>query len=350
MFASMTKGAKQMIEYLNKTVGDEGKTFETIDFSSNYTLETVLICAYGIEVKVFEEPDSKFVQMGKKLLQPKPLEAFFFYVSMLYPKITKLLKIRFSNQGTSEQVFEMIKAAFDYRDKNNLESKDFLGNLAPLRAVFGEKSVLALAAAFFVDGQATTGLAMGGILYDLAKNPEVQQKLREELNEYFEKDKGQLSYESIQEMPYLDACFKESLRMQPVLGFLTKVCTKTYTYTPPDESHPPIVIEKGTPILLPIHAIHNDPQYFDEPSKYIPERFMDKEMANTKYFMGFGNGPRACIGRRFGSTQVKTGVAYLIHNYELSLNPNIKLSKIDPWEFFSVPKDGFRVDFRKLKK
>ncbi|VEN58316.1 unnamed protein product [Callosobruchus maculatus] len=350
MFASMTKAANQMVDYLNKVVGD-GKTFETLDFSSNYTLQTVLTCAYGIEVKVFEEPNSQFVKMGKKILQPTTFDGLVFYLATLYPKITKFINVRFANPETTEQVFEMIRAAFDYREKNNTESKDFLGSLAPLRAVFGENSVLSLASAFFVDGQATTGLVMGCILHDLANNPEVQEKLRAEVNEYFEKDNGQLSYESIQEMPYLDACFKESLRTQPVFQFLTKVCTKEYTYTPPDGSHPPVVIEKGTPVILPIYAVHNDPKYFEEPAKYMPERFLDKDKASTQYFMPFGDGPRACIGRRFGTTQVKTGLAYFINSFEVSLRPNADPSiKIDPWEFLSIPIGGFKVDFKKLQK
>ena len=59
------------------------------------------------------------------------------------------------------------------------------------------------------------------------------------------------------------------------------------------------MIEKGTPILIPIDGIHFDPNYYEEPEKFEPERFRDgsKHLLNSCVYIPFGIGPRNCIGK-----------------------------------------------------
>ena len=91
----------------------------------------------------------------------------------------------------------------------------------------------------------------------------------------------------------------EALRLHPPLGSLNKMCTKDYTYVPRDDEviKKPFVIEKGTPVILPLYGLHRDPAYFDEPDRFKPERFLDEKKDSVKYaFLPFGEGPRACLG------------------------------------------------------
>lgn len=74
---------------------------------------------------------------------------------------------------------------------------------------------------------------------------------------------------------------------------LARVCTKPYTI--PNTS---IVMDIGTAILVPVHAIHHDEKYYKDAEKFQPRRFTKENMAKQEagIYMPFGDGPRICIG------------------------------------------------------
>ena len=66
----------------------------------------------------------------------------------------------------------------------------------------------------------------------------------------------------------------------------------------------PLKIEKNTSIVIPLYALHNDPQYYQDADLFKPERFANKEDINAKakgIFLPFGDGPRMCIGKMVGN-------------------------------------------------
>lgn len=81
-------------------------------------------------------------------------------------------------------------------------------------------------------------------------------------------------------------------------------------------------IEKGTPIIIPVHAIHHDSQFYFDPESFNPDRFSQEEVKKRPNytFLPFGSGQRNCIGERFGLMQSKLGIATIIKNFTLSLH------------------------------
>lgn len=79
-----------------------------------------------------------------------------------------------------------------------------------------------------------------------------------------------------------------------------KTCTKQFLMPPPhgEGTGSGVVIEPGTPVIIPIWGIHYDAQYFPEPEKFDPERFSDdrKNSIPKCAYMPFGEGPRQCLG------------------------------------------------------
>lgn len=157
-------------------------------------------------------------------------------------------------------------------------------------------------------------------LYELARNQEVQNKLREEIKRVSAKHKGELTYEAVMsEMEYLGRVvdgkkekkiyiqlFKiniqckysvaETLRKYPPGFVLGRMCTRDFRI--PDSN---VTIEKGTNVVIPVFGMHKDERYFPDPEKFDPDRFTEEQKAtrHNYAYLPFGEGPRNCIGKVF---------------------------------------------------
>nr|CAD7574931.1 unnamed protein product [Timema californicum] len=178
---------------------------------------------------------------------------------------------------------------------------------------------------FFLAGFETSSSTISSCLYELALNPEIQERLREEVDTVLHKYKGAITYEAIQEMDYLARAIDETLRKYPPKPNLDRQCTKTFTF--PGTNH---VIEKGTRLTIPAYALHHDPKYFPDPEQFNPDRFTE-EAKRTRHhysYLPFGEGPRICIGMRFGLMQTKVGLLSLLSKYKFSPCEKTKKSEV----------------------
>lgn len=111
------------------------------------------------------------------------------------------------------------------------------------------------------------------------------------------------------------------------------------------------IIEKGTIVLIPNFAIQRDPEYYPDPEKFDPDRFGNDE-AQKRHAMAwlpFSEGPRNCIGLRFGMMQSRIGLITLLNNFEFSLSSKTQRSlTFMPNMFILTPKGGVFLKLRKL--
>lgn len=118
----------------------------------------------------------------------------------------------------------------------------------------------------------------------------------------------------------------ETLRKHPPFDLLYRLCTKDYKIADSD-----VVIEKGTPLFFSITATQTDPE-FGYSDEFEPERFMDdrnfnKNSIETPY-LTFGDGPRNCIGLRFGKLQAKIGICVLLSKFSFELGAKLANKKL----------------------
>lgn len=116
------------------------------------------------------------------------------------------------------------------------------------------------------------------------------------------------------------------------------------------ESH--YTIEKGTVVVIPIDAIHHDPAIYPNPSEFIPERFAPDEIAkrHSMTWLPFGEGPRNCIGLRFGKMQAMVGLALLLKHFTFALTPKTPIPLVyDEQAIVLTAKGGIYLKLEKIE-
>ncbi|XP_011060550.1 PREDICTED: cytochrome P450 9e2-like isoform X2 [Acromyrmex echinatior] len=203
---------------------------------------------------------------------------------------------------------------------------------------------------FFLGGFETSSTTMCYTAHEIAANPEIQMKLQQEIDMVLEESNGEVSYETINRLEYLDAVICEALRLYPPVAALERICEKTFELPPalPDEK--PFIMKKGMLIWIPVLAIHRDEKYYDNPEKFDPERFLNNKMRNSSCYMPFGLGPRMCIAYRFAMLEVKVLLFHLLARCELK--PSVKTTS--PMKFCKdvivmIPEDGFWLNIQRRK-
>ncbi|QRW26096.1 cytochrome P450 family protein [Rhizoctonia solani] len=185
-------------------------------------------------------------------------------------------------------LFNQLLLAHD--DSSKLSEEELLGN------VF----------LFLFAGHETTAHSLAFTLALLSVYPEEQRKVIEEI-EWLQKERDDFGYEDLPKYTYTQAVWYETLRLYPIgpelprrAGFDTSL-----TYIPHDSKQPTTIsIKNGSQVIINIPGLHYNPNYWDDPTDFIPARFLEPNW-NKDAFIPFLAGPRACIGRRSGVPSVR---------------------------------------------
>ena len=128
---------------------------------------------------------------------------------------------------------------------------------------------MATAVVFLVAGYDTTGTTLAFACYQLAKNPEIQERLREEVEEVSGGDiNEEITYEDLHKMMYLDQIISETLRFHNPAGMLQRNALRDYKVPGHD-----LVIEKDIQVWINVIAVHMDPKNYPNPTEFDPEHF-----------------------------------------------------------------------------
>lgn len=178
---------------------------------------------------------------------------------------------------------------------------------------------MAQSVVFFLAGYETTASTLSFCIHQLAVNPDIQEKLYQEVKTLV--DNGEkLNYNNVMKLPYLDAVISETLRCYPPALALSREASEDYHI--PEYNY---TIKKGQAISIPIYSIHYNPEYYKNPDKFDPERFMPENRHSiVPYtYLPFGGGPRNCIGMRFALSEIKLGLSQIINKFQIcKINQN----------------------------
>lgn len=154
--------------------------------------------------------------------------------------------------------------------------------------------------------------------YLLAFNQDIQEKLYKELKKIVEPETGKFAYEALTSCHYLDAVVSESMRMLPPVITMDRVANSDQVIEKYN-----LLVKKGTKINIMARSMMNDPDYWTEPEKFNPDRFMpgEREKIVPGSYCPFGLGPRHCLGMRFALTEAKVGLASMVMKYRFEQAP-----------------------------
>jgi len=181
---------------------------------------------------------------------------------------------------------------------------------------------------FFIAGFDTLAYTPYLLIYLLAVNPSCQDRALEQIEEVC--GNSDISYDMLVKLTYLEACILETLRLHPADYMLDRVCMEDITIAG-------IAVEKDCAVQIPIPVIHRDPRYFPDPEKFIPERFLKDHGSdsNTQAFLGFGQGPRSCTGRRLATLSIMMTMAHILRIFKITAcNGTPSVLKFKPGQFF----------------
>lgn len=350
MFELVADSAKSMAEFF-KAEAAAGKTleYEMKDTFSRFGNDVIATVAFGIKVDSMRDRDNEFFTKGKAMLNFTSWSMMFkFFFLRAFPRLALKLGVDFVDSTLTEYFKGMIVDNMKQRDAHGIMRNDMIQMLMEVRKgslrhqkdeqdtkdagfatveessvgkstinrVWTENELISQCFLFFLAGFDTVSTCMAFLTYELMLNPDVQQRLYEEVMETEESLSGKpLTYEVLQRMEYMDMVVSEALRKWPPAVVSDRFCVKNYMYD--NGSGTRFVIEKGTTMWIPTIAIHSDPKYYENPEKFDPERFNEENRSkiDTGAYLPFGVGPRNCIGSRLALMEVKVIVYNLLKDF-----------------------------------
>jgi cytochrome P450 len=190
---------------------------------------------------------------------------------------------------------------------------------------------------FYFAGHDTTATTIAWCMWCLGQNAEALAKVRAELKEHgiWADSSKPPTYDDLLKCSYLEATIKETLRLYPPAGGVSRVAR-------PNETFKGYRID-GAVLLMSIYTMGRHPLLWKEPETFRPDRFLDGSEENiTSKFTAFSRGPRDCIGKYFAILEAKLAVSALVTNYDFSV---VDKDEHMMAQLMNVPRNGAKVQF-----
>ncbi|NP_001352069.1 cytochrome P450 6a14-like [Apis mellifera] len=322
MFCMIHECSKHLVNYLDILVRKE-EPVNVREVAARFTTDVVGSCGFGVEMNSLSEQESEFRRLGKSIFNTNVQKIIKDRIRELTPQVYNFLLYILPLDGISPKILKLMKETIKYRKKYDIFRPDFMNIILELKKHpekinidITNELLAAQIFIFFAAGFETSSTLISNALYELALNPNIQDKLREEIKKFESQNDEEWKYETIKKMDYLEKVIQETLRKYPPVPFLNRELIDDYTF----ESNK-VTIPKGLKIWIPTYAIHNDPDIYPDPDKFDPERFSEDNIKqrHPMHFLPFGHGPRNCIGIRFAEYQTKIGLINILRNFKLDV-------------------------------
>ncbi|KAG8897481.1 hypothetical protein FRB99_008122 [Tulasnella sp. 403] len=333
-----------------------GVRLNILEWNCRATLDIIGTVGFGHDFQCGESPEAraiqaswaKLVSMGldfSGFVAPLVVRAFPFIAHLPIPSIQAQGEIKVLIKKLARKIVEdrntLSAVDKDLAASKGKVGKDLLSIIMSMRETQGEDldQLLDHICTFVLVGHETTSATLNYTLMELARNKDVQDKLRQEILDFQGSGPGgQPTYDEFQsKLPYLDAVAKESLRVYPPASHTERVAQRDDVLplrfpitTPEGEELTSIRIKKGQARLIinvsTIAINRNTAVWGPDAEIFRPDRWLDPDQLPlpTTLSQGwsgvftFTEGPRICIGYRLALHEYKVILSALIRHFEFS--------------------------------
>ncbi|XP_037942818.1 cytochrome P450 CYP12A2-like, partial [Teleopsis dalmanni] len=264
------------------------------------------------------------------------------------PDFNRLMQILDEVQNITLKYIENALERLEEDRKNGVVKTEHEKSVLEKLLSIDKRTAMVMAMDMLMAGVDTTTTTFAGIMLCLAKNPEKQQKLREELLRLMPEKNTPFTEAIHNELNYMRACIKESLRLYPLGAGNARV-------TQNDTVLSGYQVPKGTMVFMFAENLVKDEKHFPKADEFLPERWIRQSKQDSKecpvsmkatnpfIYLPFGFGPRACIGKRIVELELELGVARIIRNFKVEFNHSTE-NAFKPL-LFNVPNIPLRFKF-----
>uniref|UniRef100_A0A8B9KJQ1 unspecific monooxygenase n=1 Tax=Astyanax mexicanus TaxID=7994 RepID=A0A8B9KJQ1_ASTMX len=310
IFPIAEKHGDRFIESLKKRNPEEAVKIK--DVFAPYSMDVVASASFSVDMDSINNANDPFVVHIKKFFNFSFFSPIFLLLT-LFPFLAGLLgKMGITLFSKSDMAFFYGALKKLKEQSNRTDNLSFTG--------LTDHEILSQSFIFILGGYETTSTTLTFLLYNLATNRDSLDKLVEEIDKTFPRN-APVTYDALMKLEYLEMVINESMRLLPTAPRLERVCKKTVELNG-------ITIPKDTLVTIPTYVLHRDPQLWESPEEFRPERFSPENNIDPYLFMPFGLGPRNCVGMRFAQMIMKLVVVKLLQNFSVETCKETQVRKL----------------------
>lgn len=250
-------------------------------------------------------------------------------ISGLKPKLEKLHKqADLIMQNIIDEHREVNKSRVN--EDRGEELEEDLVDVLLKQDFLSDNSVKAVILDMYGGGSETSATSITWAMAEMIKNPTIMEKVQAEVREVFDKERKP-NEGDMEKLTYLKYVVKETLRLHPPAAFLLpRECGQACEINGYD-------IPFKSKVIVNAWAIGRDPNHWDDPERFYPERFIESCVdykGNNFEFVPFGAGRRMCPGVTFGLVNVEYPLALLMYHFDWKLPNEMKNEDLDMSETF----------------
>jgi cytochrome P450 len=212
-------------------------------------------------------------------------------------RIVRMLELKRAEGAAGFDVLSLLLRAYD---------DDGLG--------MTDAELIGQAAILYGAAHLTTTNSLSWTLFLLAQHPAVMRELRAELEPL---EGNPPALEQLEELPVLGRVIDESLRVLTPSAYSQRLTVEPAQLGP-------LKLGRGTLVVFSQYITHHRPDLFDEPDRFLPERWLSIKPSPYAY-LPFGAGPRMCLGATLAITTIKLALATILGRYRLTVQPGARI-------------------------
>ncbi|XP_026578938.1 cytochrome P450 2J2-like isoform X3 [Pseudonaja textilis] len=346
------KSIEHRIEEVAQTLIDNfrqtnGQPFDPSFLVLNAVSNVICALSFGHQFAAEDEHFQKLIQALKTIVDF--FAGFFHMVYDLFPTIMNYLPGPHKKAlASTAWILSFAKQEIQkHKESSSLhEPQDFIDyyllemekSKNDPNSTYNEENLAQCIYDFFGAGTDTSFVSMKWALILLAKHPDIQEKVKKEIEDVFGFSRS-ISYQDKKKLPYTNAVIHEMQRAKYALLFgVPRRSTK-------DVKMRGYHIPKGTFIVPDLRSVLLDPEQWETPEKFNPNHFLDKDgkFVEREEFLAFGTGARACVGEQLARIEIFIFLTSLLRTFSFQMPEGVKEFNEKPVVNLTMPPQPYKI-------